>query len=372
MALKKPSPRVQLILGILVSLVFLYFAVKDIDPGVLWEKLQNAHILWTLPTLLIVLGLIFLIKAWRWTLILKPVGDFRVMQVFPAMMIGFMGNNIYPAHLGEFLRAYVFAKHENLPFSTVFSTLVMERVFDLIAILSYFYLAVFLVDAQKLPELMKQGAMVMLIVTVVAILGMIPFILAPAKSLTVSRSLLSWLPSVLSEKILGLIEKGSEGLQMARSPKLFLLGVIASYVHWLLYGVCVIVSLQAFEVYVTIPQALFLEGVTAFAVTIPASPGFFGVIQAAFTTTLDLFGVEEEPALAASFYYHLTQYIPVTVIGLYYLKVLGININAARDEKVGQEKANDGDGKVEQKEVEDERVSSETDNPSVSSGEALE
>lgn len=333
MASNKSSARLQFFIGIIVSVIFLYFAVKDIDPEKLTDKLSTGDYLWTLPTLLLILLIVFLLKAWRWTLILRPIGQFRVMQVFPAVMIGFMGNNIYPAHLGEFLRAHVFAKHEKLPFSTVFSTLVVERICDLISILAYFYTAVFLVDADKLPNEMRQGALALLIITIVAIFGIIPFVLAQEKSLALSRKLLWIFPEKLADLIYGLIEKGSEGLQMARSPKLFLSCLAISFVHWLLYGLMIVISLKAFEVTISLPQALFLQGVTAVVVTVPSSPGFFGVVQWAFTTTLGLFKIDAEPVLAASFYYHLTQYIPVTLVGIYYLKLLGIDVDEIRAEK---------------------------------------
>jgi glycosyltransferase 2 family protein len=333
MGIKKPSPRVQLIIGILISVGFLYVAVKDIDFAKLVDNLKGAHISWTLPALLILLVGIFLIKAWRWTLILKPIGDYKTAEVLPAVMIGFMGNNIYPAHLGEFLRAYVFAKHEDRAFSTIFSTLVVERILDLIAILAFFYSAIFLIDAQKLPDGMRQGALIMLMLTAIAILGMIPFIIVQNKALALSRRLLAWLPDKVQEGLYGLIEKASEGLQMARSPKLFLLALAASFVHWLLYGLSIIISLHAFDVSITMPQALFLQGITAFAVVIPSSPGFFGVVQMAFVETLSLFDIKKEPVLAASFYYHLSQYIPVTLIGFYYLKLLQVNVDEVRSEK---------------------------------------
>lgn len=333
MVSKKTSSRIQLVVGILISLVFLYFAVRDIDPSKLGDKLSSGDYLWTLPTLLILLLVVFLLKAWRWTLILRPIGEFRVMEVFPAVMIGFMGNNIYPAHLGEFLRAHVFAKHKKLPFSTVFSTLVVERICDLISILAYFYTAVFLVDAENLPSEMRQGAMALLVITIVAIFGIIPFVLAQEKSLALSRKILSIVPEKLGGLIYGLIEKGSAGVQMARSPKLFLGCLAISFLHWLLYGLMIVISLKAFDVSITLPQALFLQGVTAVVVTVPSSPGFFGVVQWAFTTTLGLFKIDAEPVLAASFYYHLTQYIPITLVGLYYLKLLGVDVDEIRAEK---------------------------------------
>ncbi|NJR71496.1 MAG: resolvase [Synechococcales cyanobacterium CRU_2_2] len=53
-----------------------------------------------------------------------------------------------------------------------------------------------------------------------------------------------------------------------------------------------------------------------FAVTLPTVPGFFGVIQAAMVLALQPFGVSSSDAFAISVFYHMVQYIPVTVAGL--------------------------------------------------------
>ncbi|HET6422147.1 MAG TPA: hypothetical protein VFG20_00605, partial [Planctomycetaceae bacterium] len=65
-----------------------------------------------------------------------------------------------------------------------------------------------------------------------------------------------------------------------------------------------------------------------------SSPGYFGVIQLCFMTVLKLF-VDNQPAVfAASVYYHLAQYIPVTLIGLAYFIRSGMSlreVNAAAE-----------------------------------------
>ena len=65
---------------------------------------------------------------------------------------------------------------------------------------------------------------------------------------------------------------------------------------------------------------------------IPASPGFFGIIQACFRESLALFGIDETLAVAASMYYHLTNYISVTAVGFYYLSRLGLTLSEVEKE----------------------------------------
>ncbi len=75
-------------------------------------------------------------------------------------------------------------------------------------------------------------------------------------------------------------------------------------------------------------------GVTALGVAIPSTPGFFGVVQFCFWVSLRIFGVEKADAFAASVYYHLSQYIPVTLVGLYSLARLGLRFGDITREAV--------------------------------------
>ncbi len=60
----------------------------------------------------------------------------------------------------------------------------------------------------------------------------------------------------------------------------------------------------------------------------PSSPGYFGVIQLCFLTVLKLFVPQEEAGVfAASVYYHLAQYIPVTIVGLIFLGMTGFRMS---------------------------------------------
>ena len=105
----------------------------------------------TLPVLLALLFLYFWLKAIRWQLLLHPLHEFRTKQVFGPLMIGFMGNNVLPAHLGELFRVYVLARKYRLSKTAVFSTVVLERILDLAAILGFLFVSLMFVET-GLPE----------------------------------------------------------------------------------------------------------------------------------------------------------------------------------------------------------------------------
>ncbi|HET6423712.1 MAG TPA: lysylphosphatidylglycerol synthase transmembrane domain-containing protein, partial [Planctomycetaceae bacterium] len=260
----------------------------------------------------------YLLKAWRWRLLLQPLGDFHTTRdLLPPVMIGFAFNNVLPAHLGDFVRVFVFARQQRLPSAAVLSSVVLERVFDIIAVL--FVLGGGLLFVPQLDPGVQRTSLVFAGISAVGMLGAIGFVIWTKPFVTLFEAILGRLPFIpagLRAKLTGMLEASASGLASLKQPRL-LLGIVASsFAQWLLNAALVHMSLWSFGIHVTPAVSCLVVGVTAFGVTVPSSPGYFGVIQLCFMTVLKLF-VDNQPAVfAASVYYHLAQYIPVTLIGL--------------------------------------------------------
>src|SRR5207247_10595252 len=121
--------RYRFALGIAVSLVLLWLAFRGVRLDDLGRSLREVRPGW----LILVLASIF-VRFWltsvRWQLLLRPTKRIGVHRLFGVTMIGFMANNILPARMGEFVRAYALAKSESLATSLSLATIVVERVFD--------------------------------------------------------------------------------------------------------------------------------------------------------------------------------------------------------------------------------------------------
>lgn len=128
------NPTVQLLLGVALSALFLYFALRGVSPQDLWLAVSNFNWVWAFPFLLLTFFSLW-VRAWRWKYLLQPTINLTSARLFSPMMIGFAINSLLPARAGEFARAYVLAKKENLTFGAVFGTIVVERIFDSITLL---------------------------------------------------------------------------------------------------------------------------------------------------------------------------------------------------------------------------------------------
>ncbi len=294
----------------------------------------------TLPIFIACTFLFYWVKAIRWKCLLQPMREFRTKEVFPPLMIGFMGNNVLPAHLGEFVRVYVLGQQYRLSKTAVFSTVVLERIWDVIAILLFFSIGLVLVPG--LPENFKTASIFVASATVITILLLVAYVIWTEHFVRSANWLLDRLPlpETLRIVFVKMLDSGAIGFTSMRSAKLTFWIVITSIHQWFLAGVIVYIALQSFDIQVTILEAFIVVGVTAFGVTIPSTPGFFGVIQLCFWLSLRLFDVSKEDAFAASVYYQISQYIPVTLLGLYYLNRFGLRLGDIEKRATEQEEMN--------------------------------
>ncbi|MBC7965564.1 MAG: flippase-like domain-containing protein [Fuerstia sp.] len=317
-----------LILGIVVSVACFAWSLRGTDSEALKTGFQNANY-WSLPIMLALLFGFYWLKTLRWQWLLAPVAPLTMKQLFPPMLIGFAANNLLPAHLGEFIRVFVVRKKYGVPASTVLSTVILERIFDVLAILALFSVGLAFTD--DLPDKYRNGALVLgalagavVVAVVVYLIWTEPFI----RLVTWSLSLLQFLPAKLSTGLVEMLRKGGDGLIALKSGKAVLLIVVTSLLQWLLNGLIAYVALRAFHIDVTPATGLIVTGVTAFGVTIPSTPGYFGVIQMCFQVSMNAQQVKPDPSLVlgASVYYQMSMYIPVTMLGLYFLHQLGLSL----------------------------------------------
>lgn len=322
-------------------------AVWGIDVEQIKESFRHANF-WTLPILLLLLFVFFWLKAIRWRMLLEPIKQLSAKQVTPAMMIGFMGNNILPAHLGEFLRVYVLSKQFQIPKTTVLSTVVLERLFDIIAILCF--LAVGVYFAPNIPDGYRSVSLIVALVIFVAILAVAAYLIWTEAVIGLFRTIFSYLrflPEKLTHLVLEMMHAGALGMASMKSKRLTMGIIWTSFAQWAINGLSIFVALWSFNIQVSPFAAFVVLGVTAFGVTVPSTPGFFGVIQLCFWLSLKGFGVSQADVFAASIYYQLSQYIPVTLIGLYFSNREGLKLSEAEKEAEKELEELEGDIGVE-------------------------
>lgn len=324
--------QLHLLLGILVTAACLAAALWGFDRADYLEiasSFRRADY-WTLPVILLLLAVFFWLKAVRWTLLLRPLrpaNPLTIRQTLPTLMIGFMGNNVLPAHLGDFLRVFVLGRRYGVSRSAVLSTVVLERICDVAAILAL--LGWGLAAAPSAPVEARRTGIVLAVMLLVGLVGIVVYATWTAAFVRWTEAILGrvpLLPERIRAKACEMLESGALGIAALRDGRLCAGIVITSLAQWALNVGMIDLALVAFDIDKRLAVSAVVMGVVAFGVTIPSTPGFFGIIEVAFRASLVPYGVAATDAIAASVYYHLITWASVTLVGLGALQRMGFRL----------------------------------------------
>src|SRR6476620_12635636 len=127
-------------LGVVVSIVFLTLALRWLDFAGFWTTVRQANYWWLIPGIAIYFAAVWA-RTWRWHYMLRHVKQISMRRLFPVVVIGYMGNNVYPARAGEVLRSYILKRREAVPVRVSLATVVRERLCDGLVMLLFVFVA---------------------------------------------------------------------------------------------------------------------------------------------------------------------------------------------------------------------------------------
>ena len=301
----------------------LWLAIRGTDFRSIGDSLAAAERIWAVP-FLPTLFVFYWLKSARWRDLLSPSVDARTRDLFPSVMIGYAGTAILPLQMGELVRTFIVSKKFTLPFSLVLSSVAIERIFDLLTILTL--LGVALATGQSTPELLIKAGYVIASVTLAGLLIAIWAAIDTEGALSMAGSLMSWMPDPMSNTILKHLEAATRGIASIRNPKLLIQIAANSILQWGLMGLCIWFSLLAVDIHVPVSGVILVLVATIVGISLPASPGYLGSIQLAFVVALRPFGIDAAQAVAASVFYHVLAYVAVVVVGFTYAHRLDYGI----------------------------------------------
>jgi len=308
--------------GLVISVIFLYLALRGLNFNQVWQSLQTANYWWLIPGVIVYFMGVWA-RAWRWHFLLRPLKPISTRKMFPIVTIGYMGNNIYPARAGEVLRAVVLNKHEGIPISASLATVFIERVFDGVVMLGFVFL--------NLPELARLTGDSGFIgnIRTLSLWGagafsgaLVVFLLAAAFPLAaekiLEKTIIRLLPLRFREKVLGITRRFLSGLESLRSPREALMVFLTSVVIWLFETGKYWFVMQAFPFNVSFFALMLMNGIVNLATTLPSAPGYVGTFDAPGIALLTAYGVPGEIAAGYTLVLHVALWLPITILGAYY------------------------------------------------------
>jgi uncharacterized protein (TIRG00374 family) len=323
----------QFWVGVLISVFFVWISLGGLHLGEFWGVVKGANYWWILPGIAVYFVGVW-VRAWRWHYLLKPIKEIPTATMFPITTIGYMGNNIYPARAGEVLRAVILKRREGVPVSASLATIIVERIFDGVVMLAFVFI--------NLPELARLTSASGFVGNIqqVAIYGtaaftaaLVIFLLA-AMFPAVTAKIGQWfidrvLPARFREKITGFMHKFLDGLASLRSPLNILMVFVTSVIIWLFETLKYWFVMHAFGFSVSFFALMLMNGIVNLATTIPSAPGYIGTFDAPGIAVLGAYGIDQATAAGYTLTLHAALWVPITLLGAYYLAKEGIQWNDA-------------------------------------------
>jgi uncharacterized protein (TIRG00374 family) len=306
--------RLGIIAAFAVSLLFAFLAFHDVDWSETMRALVGAN--GTIVFLGAIVGLGgFVVRAFGWKFLLVPVEHLSGRRLFTPVAIGYMANNLLPARVGEFARAYVVGRRENVSKSAALATIVIERIFDGLTLL--LILAVISLYFPFPPWVKESGALVAAALFLLAV----ALALVAAKIELVIRVIDlvvgPFLPG-MAVQLKSQFRNFVVGLDLKNHYPTVLLALLFTFLRWT-FEACIYLSViyaLGLEHRVPIHGALFVMVAVNIACMIPQAPGFIGSVQIACIQALSVFGIDRETAVAYSLLVHAAFFFPITIVGL--------------------------------------------------------
>jgi len=133
-----------------------------------------------------------------------------------------------------------------------------------------------------------------------------------------------FIPARLRTKTFGIMNKFLDGLASLRSPFNVLMVFFTSVIIWLLETGKYWFVMHAFNFSVSFFALMLMNGIVNLATTIPSAPGYIGTFDAPGIAVLSAYGVEQASAAGYTLVLHVALWLPITLLGAYYLAREGI------------------------------------------------
>jgi uncharacterized protein (TIRG00374 family) len=245
---------------------------------------------------------VYVTQGWRWNLLLRPMEELPVWRTVQAVYIGLFANEVLPLRTGELIRVYLQSRWSGLPFSIVFSSAIIERLFDGIVLILGFYVISYHV---VMPGFIKSGSDLLgglLLVLITALIVVIFSKRAAHHAVAKSR----W-----AESLWHVVES----LHVMGNSKTFYASFLVSVLYLFLQVVPIWALLRGYGIDLGFWAAAVVLVVLRLGTIIPQAPGNVGSFQFFVVLALGLFDVDRDSAVGFATLLFLVVTVPLWLAG---------------------------------------------------------
>jgi uncharacterized protein (TIRG00374 family) len=296
--------------GFAVTVGCAYLAIRGVKFDDAWDALRASDLRWLVPTS-IVLAFALWLRVLRWWVLFDESSRPSLRAVGHAAFVGYFFNNILPARAGEAARIFALHIKARTPRAETVGTVVIERVFDLLALLFLLF-----ASYPLLPEISWLRAAALFGIAAVTVLVVIIYVLVRYDDRAV-RWLLSPLHRLPAarEHVEPAVLNATRGLVALREPRVALRGMALTIASWVVLAFSFWILMAAFNLDLPVVAGMLVVVAINLSLVLPSSPAALGVFEAATVVALRAFDVPQAQALSYALVLHLLNFVPFLVIG---------------------------------------------------------
>lgn len=299
----------------------IWWTFRNVEWSASWRFIVAADRGWMFFAVVLA-TLPFPLRLPRWRLLLRHDDGSPVAwtPMWHAIAIGFAANNVLPFRAGELLRPAAVARLGGVSFATALSSIAVERVLDALMAVGLLSLALTLAGIDPALTLKEGGRPIAEVATLAGALGLgalAAAVLAAwqrAAALRLARRLLPH--NTVGDGCYHFGERVLLGLSALGNLRTALPVLGWSALVWLTNAAAFQAAFVAFGFDIPYTGALILQGALLIGIAAPQMPGYFGVFELAIAGTLaTLYGIPLEAGFAYGLMYHVTTFVPITLLG---------------------------------------------------------
>jgi uncharacterized protein (TIRG00374 family) len=302
----------MIVVGLLISALFVWLAVRKISIADVWAGLREANYWWVLPAVALTLVTTWF-KAVRWRMLFERPETISTGTAFWGISIGLALNNLLPSRAGEVGRIFSVRRVTGHSAFELGMTIVIERLLDLLVVA-----ALALLMWPWLPHRAWINGLALVCAAVVASFTVLLVLLAVLRG-RVSRlipRILRRIPRVSADRALSVNEALRAGAYILVHPARLALAIFVTALGWATAGLAGALLMPAFGFHADTLAPWLVLVASTFAVTIPSSAGAAGVYEASVQASLTAFGISSSSALSYALVLHAVNFFPVILLGV--------------------------------------------------------
>lgn len=323
---------VRVVVSLVLMVALLAFFLWNVNLAEVANTLENAN-----PWLILAAFALALFSYWlraiRWGMILRPVGRTRHSSLVMVTGVGYAAMTLLPARMGDLVRPILLAQRDRLPTSGALASILTERLFDLWSVVFFFLIFVFfppqmslLGEAQHYLDVLTLTGYLLgagLILGSLFLLALFEYQERFVELVTrpVARVRASW-----QRPVANFLNHFMNGLRVLKRPRDLAATLAMSVALWWVIYWQVKVTFLAFGLDLPLRATFLIVTLAVIGLAIPTPGGVGGFHKGTQIGLTLFFGVELNRATGIAIAYHLTCFLPITVVGLLCLPLLGLSL----------------------------------------------